>query len=838
MKKFLKKYYPEILSILLPAIILLIACAFADIYPLGHYSLARYDGFYQYPGFTNYFRSVLLFKNSLFYSFKGALGYNFYATSIYYLLNPTNILCVFFSRNNILEYYTLISFLRVSLCGFTMCKFLKYKFKDNKNMYLVIFSIAYALMGYNVSYMYNYMYFDTVVLFPIVMIGLEKLIHENKKGLYIFALSLSIISNFYIGYMVCIFSLLYFIYNYILLDKKQRNKKITINFIISSLLCGLICLFVLLPVIYELLQGKADLFSDPTQTDYFAFNLNFINFFYKSTAGSLVSFDIKYGSVNIYCSLLVTILVIKYFFNKKYSMKEKIVTGAFLLFFMLSISFNLIDFAWHMFQRPIWYPNRYIFTFSFLLITIANKSLIDKESTKMKTLWKILIAVVFVGLMIYPAFIENGYDLKFIKVISFALSIMMIIQYLLFSEFEYAKYLMYGLFFIEIILNTITTTNTLSVTRTLEGFKNEDMVYQNISNKMIEDSGDNSFYRAEWSGMLDYNNGASYNFNGVNYFNSLKNRRIVNWFDNYFDYTVSDSSNISYHYHNPYMNSILGIKYMTGANESYYKNIYDASISLYKNNDALSLGYMVNDDIYNVKLKDDEREENIKKIVSSMMGKETDTYLQLKYEIHNGVKTHNGVDQIEFKDDSGYVSIQGTAPYSGFIVNDEKAHFYSTIKAYVNGRNISDRFFYLLNCYFVNKGDKYNIKITYGKALDMYYVQYYLLSYDVYKDFVSEMKANSLNITNYKSDSNLEGTFTSTETNNVLFTTIPYEKGWNIYLNDKKVDYDVCYDTFICLKTEPGEYNIKLKYIPPYLIIGSIISFISIIASIIFAKRK
>src|SRR5574344_1781404 len=119
-------------------------------------------------------------------------------------------------------------------------------------------------MGYNICYFFNFMYFDVVALFPIVMIGLDKLINKEELGLYVFSLTLSILANFYIGYMVCIFCVLYFIYNYILLEKK--NKRIIYKFLISSILCGIMCSIIILPIAYELFQGKAALYSDKLQT--------------------------------------------------------------------------------------------------------------------------------------------------------------------------------------------------------------------------------------------------------------------------------------------------------------------------------------------------------------------------------------------------------------------------------------------------------------------------------------------------------------------------------------------------------------------------------------------
>ena len=92
MREKLKKYLPEVLAFIIPILIMLIACLFTENFPLGDQILSKYDGYYQYAGFTSYYKNVLLGKESLFYSFKGSLGYNFYATAIYYLFNPTNLL--------------------------------------------------------------------------------------------------------------------------------------------------------------------------------------------------------------------------------------------------------------------------------------------------------------------------------------------------------------------------------------------------------------------------------------------------------------------------------------------------------------------------------------------------------------------------------------------------------------------------------------------------------------------------------------------------------------------------------------------------------------------------
>ena len=152
MKKFLKKYYVEILAFVVPIIVFLLAMAFNGMVPFGEKYIVAYDASAQYLGFTNNLMNVLKGNNSLLYSFKGGLGYNFYATAIYYLFNPTNLLSVFFNNTTIMYYYILIVLLRLGLCGLTMSIYLRYKNKESKGR--LLFSIAYALIAYNVVYFY------------------------------------------------------------------------------------------------------------------------------------------------------------------------------------------------------------------------------------------------------------------------------------------------------------------------------------------------------------------------------------------------------------------------------------------------------------------------------------------------------------------------------------------------------------------------------------------------------------------------------------------------------------------------------------------------------------
>ena len=831
MKKNLKKYLPEILTFIVPILIMLISCIVNKTYPFGKEILPKYDGYYQYAGFTSYYKNVLLGNESLFYSFKGLLGYNFYATSIYYMFNPTNLLCIFSTSENILEYYTFIILLRIGLSGFTMCKYLKYKFKNQSNLRYIIFSISYALMAYNVCYFFNYMYFDTVVLFPIVVLGLDKLIYERKNRLYIISLTLSIISNFYIGYMVCIFSLLYFIYN-IVIYKLDRN--IIKDFIISSLLSGFMCMIIIIPEASELLKGKALLYTS-NKTEYFKFNMNFLNIFYKFLPGSTSNYDLKYGMVNIYVSLFVIILVIKYFFNKKIYKKERITTLIFILFFLFSISFNLLDFAWQLFQRPIWYPNRYIFTFSFFLITIAMKE-ITNITYKTNIKENLIIIISFILLTLY-SIISLKIHNDNLKIISYILGIILILQYTFFLNNKNAKYLLVMLFFIEVTTNAIFTLKIMGKTTTMTQYKTNEEINEKAVKHIKEiENKDNNFYRMELSTSTVHNSPSLLNYNGINHFNSVKNAKTLN-FLNKFNYQVTDDTSVEFNNYNPYLTSLLGIKYINGSkDEMYYENVYNEKPYMYLNKDALSLGYM----IYNKKFKESNSSyQNTENLINSMLNTDIKRY--------KVIDNFNGEDtEIKEIDNKKYVisktsikiEMEDKASNSMFLIPSRNISFVANYSIFINDEEIKDAVI-KQSPIFINKGDTYKIIIKSNLSkTELNSLKWYQIDYDKYIETINELKKNEFNITKYNKDNHIEGNIDVNNDKNVLLLTIPYDKGWNIYVDDNKVNYDICFDSFICLDLDKGKHNIKMNYVPSGFIVGLIISSLAFIVTIIYIRKK
>ena len=75
MKEFIKKNKSLLLAIFIPLVSMIIIYVFNHIYPFGDKIVAVGDGYTQYPGLLSNFLNTIKGKESLFYSFKGLLGF-------------------------------------------------------------------------------------------------------------------------------------------------------------------------------------------------------------------------------------------------------------------------------------------------------------------------------------------------------------------------------------------------------------------------------------------------------------------------------------------------------------------------------------------------------------------------------------------------------------------------------------------------------------------------------------------------------------------------------------------------------------------------------------------
>jgi len=177
----------------------------------GNLTVLRMDLYHQYgPLFSELYDRV---KGgySLVYSWTSGLGSSFTGNLFNYCASPFALLMFFTGHKNMPEAIALMILFKAV---FSASSFTYYINKTNgKNrVESIAFGLLYAFCSYMVAYSWNIMWLDGMAIFPLVVLGIERIIQRNKPGLYIFALTYTMITNYYIAYMVCILAVMYFLY--------------------------------------------------------------------------------------------------------------------------------------------------------------------------------------------------------------------------------------------------------------------------------------------------------------------------------------------------------------------------------------------------------------------------------------------------------------------------------------------------------------------------------------------------------------------------------------------------------------------------------------------------
>ena len=82
-----------------------------------------------------------------------------------------------------IEMMNTIILLKLSLASVAFTYYIEKRFKVS-NVTVSIFAMFYALSGFTAAFSWNLMWFDCVLLLPLVLLGLERLVNEDKGLLY------------------------------------------------------------------------------------------------------------------------------------------------------------------------------------------------------------------------------------------------------------------------------------------------------------------------------------------------------------------------------------------------------------------------------------------------------------------------------------------------------------------------------------------------------------------------------------------------------------------------------------------------------------------------------
>ena len=835
------------------AIVFIFACALRHIYPFGDRCILKVDLFHQYAPYLEEFRSRLITGKSMIYSWEGGLGKDFLSQTAYYTTSPVNLLYFLFPRHMISEAVALIIMIKVGLCSSAFTWYLREHFKRN-DLSILVFGLLYGFCAFVTCYYWNIMWMDTVVLFPLVALGIEKLITENRIGLYYGGLLLTMLVNFYLAVLVCILITLYYIVftlsNYSFKKDLSKIVRNTGRFMLVSVLCALSALAILAPVYTALQNTEVSNFVFPGFKIYSGV-WQLVNAHFLGARDSVLSRN--EDMPNIYTGVLTIMMIPFYFSSKKAQHKEKIFYTAFLVFMLLCAVIMPLDFIIHGFHFPSNLPHRYTFVYSFILLYMAYRGFLEAEEGGKARYSYIVSLVSLVLILIYENVVIRFID-DLDRVLSntdIILNIVLMVIYLglitLMVRKKAKLKLLMPLFLCFVIFECsfMMYENMYDV-----GNRDQYVAYLDDTDKAVaymDKQQDGNFYRTEFRRFITINESSLYHFNGFSQFSSLAPGGI----SSLMEHLGVAATNNSYRYYDPtaLIDALFDMRYVMNKDQEFppaamafkytYDNQFD-SVWVYRNDRVFPLGFLTDDTVENWETEGTQPFSVQNDFIHTAAGIDDDMFTLIDPSEftteYMDVTEVNGVNDITYTlPEPGNLSKEPSV-HAEFI-SDREQYLY----LYVDAAN-AKRFVYadntvkedrelsagrsLIDVGHVSEGERIIIdfQLTRRGEFEKRYrdngtVRLFCASYndEVFQEAYDKLSAVPLVLTHFE-DTKVEGTIDA-ERDGILMTSIPYVPGWKVLVDGEEAEViGIGNKGVIGFRLNRGEHDIVLIYHSPHMI--------------------
>ncbi len=837
-KKTIKIDFLYLLSFFIPATIMLAIFIIRKIYPFGDRSFLHIDMYHQYFPFLVEFYHKLKNGESLFYSWNTGIGSNFLALYVYYLASPFNWLCILVPEKFLMEFLSYMVILKIGFSSLTFTYYIRKHFNTN-SWTVLCFSLFYALSGFMAAYNWNVMWLDVIVLAPLVILGIERLVKEGKCYLYCIALSLSILSNYYLSIMLCIFLVLYF--GVLLIAKKPSSEdtsaplaffgmnriknfyiKALIRFSIYSLLAGGMAAILLLP---ELAALKFTEFSDINFPNKIKTYFSMIDMIARHCFNVTVETGLDHWP-NIYCGVAVFFLLPLYVMQKKIPIREKAPKLLLLAFMLVSFSTNLLNFLWHGLNYPDSLPARQSFLYIFLLLSLCYEALIHLHEHSKSEIIALFLGVLFFVLLCEKLITDDSFTgMTFLSTGFFLLIYAMFIYHWRLQS-DIPKWLSICVLVVVIVESGVNTylTSVPTVSRTTY-LSNHDS-YQILTDRTVQKE-NSDFFRFEKFARRTQNDAMLIGFQGASYFSSTLNSLVSDFYEKY----GMRGSRVNYCFEGatPVTAALLSNRYMLYTLDRGYDNMFElvdteGKLYLYQNNYSLPLGYMITEN--------DAFTPNLNELFRAAKHTEENIHEEDNEDKNlNPIQRQNNlVHDLGLKEDMFIEVDTNSYGSQADIYIEETAHYYAystntkidTIK--LNYEEESKSFSqikkkYILDLGYHEAGDVLSLKSENGEKLNL---TTYKINESALTELVKELNRQTMTVNQYD-ETSITGHIDVSSAGHLVLS-VPFEPSWTLYVDGVKTEMDLFEKTFISVYLDEGSHTITLRYFPDGFIPGTIIS--------------
>ena len=858
--------------------------------PFGSGSVLMSDLSAQYAPYLVTMRNKLLHGSSPYYSFEIGMGKSLPGIIAYYCASPLNLIALLFPVARISDAIALIIMLKLSFAGAFMTALIDHKFGDKTKM-SILFGMVYALSSYSMSFIFNFIWLDGFALLPLLILTIERFRKDIRKAYQVLLVLIVLFaSNYYIAYMVGIFSFFYLI-GMLEYDRKSERKegepsaaKALGIFLLMAIAAAMVCAALLLPAGIDTIRNgdhssSFELTMDPP--------FRLIKLLPYVFLGKLS--DITTNMPFVFSSLMVLELVVLFFLNPEIPKAIRHRVGIALGLGILSFLMPLLNTAWHLFDDPNWFLFRYSFLFIFGTILVTFYSFLHIRSLKNKH-FIAMFGSLFILLQVAEQFggVEDGKSMYFQNLI--LLSLIGLCLFGLSKEkwsdqLANLKRLGSGILVPVILVEIVFLAPKVTVgalwndTQKASAFADEVEELETLTSSIERSSGARLEQAWYLSPNIDSLNLSSYSeTNGIGAFCSMSNKKQHRFLKQLGYCTNYNYFSVEHRSMNLPADSFLGVRYivsgqkeLSGLNEisaygryHLYENPYSADIVFLAapsaaDFDGYRLETMGKDKNYFAFQED---------WMSSLSGIPADQVYDAKalsWEVSNAQTVSGDMAGkiLEYDEKKNALDLEdvekGSEELTFYLRNNPKAPIRLTAKikvekegplylsipflmrsapvsVYCNEKRVyhedSDSYYSVIVDTGAHKaGEEITIEVRCDDDI--------FASFDpslAYCD-TEELGRQTAEVKKGISDLKVcdgKVSFTAeTDSPKMLIATIPYEEGWTARVDGETVEVQGYQDAFLALSLTPGSHRIELTFVPTGMGIGVIISALGAIFSVV-----
>ena len=866
-----------LLSFIFPSVLLLGLYIFHQVFPFGNHTIATGDMANQYLAIMTYFKHNILHPQNFLYSYQVSIGGNFFSVLTYYLMCPFNFLTFLFPEKYIPLFYAINTIVNVGLIGLTTYTYLKKSIFLNQKLqqtgtvekWRLFLATLFPFSAFFANYMHCVMWADAIVLMPLVVLGLDRILYGNRNSTWLYwgGLTYLLISNYYIGVIVLIF--LFLLTLFWVIDQlcqlnwmKILKKGLTVlGLTVGSILGAGVVMWPSFLAQQNVAQAQM-----PTK-NLFKPVYQFQSFWSSLLAGNLAP-DGKLAPL-IFVGLLVVVLFFSFFFARRVSLREKVLTGILTAALIASSYFLYFYMIWHSLSMPNGYAQRESFVLTFFVICVAYRGLLVFENhSPLKVLLPIIAAIAVLTLSL------QGIELGLFKHDQ-ALQIILILVIfgigfsLMMNRISAGMWLAMGVSLVNVLAyNSQIQTQDFNVVPN-NAYSKVVSENQTVFNALKQY--DHSFYRVGTTAQINECDPLLYGYNGVQTYLSQQPTSETDYLSalgfyqkqGWIRWSAFNNGSTGM------INDMLGIKYIVKSDNSILKATERIkSMPTYNNQANVPALKPVLENKHTVVYQNSNA---FPLVFGAYDGHGHDSVFNGKYAYVSESNPFIAYGWM-FKRLSGKQWLYGTQPgfkliarkhaktasAQGYLNSSGDVYCYITkpqnvipgnqqyLPIEVNGREVarySNRNVYgengIIYLGHFKKGDYLNIQIknaekdpTLPKDKIYVAVEDQPMLHQIRKDAVTGIGKISVN------GPQINMNTTAAFKRHILIASVPYDKAWQATVDGHPVKVRKALDGLVAIKVTPGKHNIQFNYVVPGLKIGTIVSLITILTMIILELFK